>query len=73
MVCEKGFNELDIFLLSHLMDENRPFIIVRSKCDASITGILDDEVILNAIFGCSNVGEGYWWKRSALSEFYVCR
>lgn len=39
LLCEKGFNELDKYFLNHLLHHKKPFLIVRTQCDAAITGI----------------------------------
>ena len=43
MLGEKGFNELDMSLLKHLMFNNKPFVFVRTQCDSAISGILDEQ------------------------------
>ena len=48
MLGEKGFNELDMSLLKHLLFNNKPLAFVRTQCDSTITGIQDkheDKVI----------------------------
>ena len=42
MLGEKGFNEMDLSLLKHLLFNNKPVSFVRTQCDASISGIQDD-------------------------------
>ena len=43
MLGEKGFNELDMSLLKHLLFNKRPLAFVRTKCDSAINGLLDEE------------------------------
>lgn len=42
MLGEKGFNEMDMSLLKHLLFNKKPLVFVRSQCDSSISGIKDD-------------------------------
>lgn len=42
MLGEKGFNEMDMALLKHLLFNKKPIDFVRTQCDASILGIQDD-------------------------------
>ena len=39
MLGEKGFNELDMSLLKHLLFNGKPVAFVRTQCDATITGL----------------------------------
>ena len=39
MLGEKGFNELDMSLLKHLLFNGKPVAFVRTQCDAAITGL----------------------------------
>merc|ERR1712179_673571 len=41
MLGEKGFNEMDMSLLKHLLFNKRPVSFVRTQCDSSIIGIQD--------------------------------
>ena len=43
MLVEKGFNEMDMSLLKHLLFNNKPLAFVRTQCDSAISGILDDQ------------------------------
>lgn len=48
MLGEKGFNEMDMSLLKHLLFNKKPLAFVRTQCDSSIAGIIDaheEEVI----------------------------
>jgi len=38
---EKGFNELDLSLLKHLLHNKKPLAFVRTQCDSAIIGIQD--------------------------------
>jgi len=42
MLGEKGFNEIDLALLKHLLHNKKPLAFVRTQCDAQISGIIDD-------------------------------
>ena len=47
MLGEKGFNEVDMSLLKHLLFNNKPLAFVRTQCDSTITGVQnkhEDEV-----------------------------
>merc|ERR1712131_557505 len=41
MLGEKGFNEMDMSLLKHLLFNKKPLAFVRTQCDSAINGILD--------------------------------
>ena len=41
MLVEKGFNEIDMALLKHLLFNKKPVAIVRTQCDSAIVGIQD--------------------------------
>ena len=41
MLVEKGFNEIDMALLKHLLFNKKPVAIVRTQCDSAIIGIQD--------------------------------
>ena len=41
MLGEKGFNEIDMALLKHLLFNNKPLAFVRTQCDSAISGIRD--------------------------------
>ena len=58
MLGEKGFNEMDMNLLKHLLFNQKPLAFIRTQCDSAIRGILDEqfEEVFH-IFGCSDVGE----------------
>ena len=43
MLGEKGFNEMDMSLLKHLLFNNKPIAFVRTQCDSAINGILDEQ------------------------------
>ena len=43
MLGEKGFNEIDMSLLKHLLFNKKPMAFVRTQCDSAINGILDAE------------------------------
>lgn len=43
MLGEKGFNEMDMSLLKHLLFNKKPLAFVRTQCDSAINGILDAE------------------------------
>ena len=48
MLGEKGFNEIDLALLKHLIFNKKPLAFVRTQCDSAIKGIQDkhgDEVL----------------------------
>ena len=48
MLGEKGFNEIDMALLKHLLYNKKPLAFVRTQCDSAIKGIQDnheDEVL----------------------------
>ena len=49
MVAEKGFNELDMKLLDHLILMERPHAFVRSQCDKNITAAAAEEVCTKEI------------------------
>merc|ERR1712062_504583 len=40
---DKGINELDMALLKHLTFNKKPVSIVRTQCDKSIIGIIDED------------------------------
>lgn len=42
LLGEKGFNELDMLLLKHLLHNKRPMAFIRTQCDSAITGICDE-------------------------------
>ena len=47
MLGEKGFNEVDMSLLKHLLFNHKPLAFVRTMCDSTITGVQnkhEDEV-----------------------------
>ena len=39
MLGDKGFNELDMSLLKHLLFNGKPVAFVRTQCDAAIVGL----------------------------------
>ena len=41
MLGEKGFNEIDMALLKHLLFNKKPLAFVRTQCDSAIVGIQD--------------------------------
>jgi len=41
MLGEKGFNEMDMSLLKHLLHNKKPLVFVRSQCDSAYRGIQD--------------------------------
>lgn len=41
MLGEKGFNELDMSLLKHLLFNNKPVAFIRTQCDSAISGLQD--------------------------------
>ena len=41
MLGEKGFNEIDMALLKHLLYNKKPLAFVRTQCDSAINGIQD--------------------------------
>ena len=41
MLGEKGFNEIDMALLKHLLFNNKPLAFVRTQCDSAISGLRD--------------------------------
>ena len=41
MLGEKGFNEIDLALLKHLLFNKKPVAFVRTQCDSAIVGIQD--------------------------------
>ena len=41
MLGEKGFNEIDMALLKHLLFNKKPAVFVRTQCDSAIVGIQD--------------------------------
>ena len=43
MLGEKGFNEMDMSLLKHLLFNKKPLAFVRTQCDSAISGILDEQ------------------------------
>jgi len=43
MLGEKGFNELDMSLLKHLLFNKKPLAFVRTQCDSAISGIRDEQ------------------------------
>jgi len=43
MLGEKGFNEMDMALLKHLLHNKKPIAFIRTQCDSAINGILDEE------------------------------
>ena len=47
MLGEKGFNELDMSLLKHLLHNNKPIAFFRTQCDSAVIGIQDtyEEVV----------------------------
>ena len=40
---DKGFNELEMTLLRHLIHNKRPMSFIRTQCDSAIQGIIHDE------------------------------
>ena len=44
MLGEKGFNEMDMSLLKHLLFNKKPLAFVRTQCDSAINGILDEQM-----------------------------
>lgn len=42
MLGEKGFNEIDMLLLKHLIYNEKKCCFVRTQCDTQINGILDN-------------------------------
>ena len=51
---DKGFNELEMTLLRHLIHNKRPMSFIRTQCDSAIQGIIHDEfnqVSLSNLFG----------------------
>ena len=42
MLGEKGFNEMDMALLKHLLHNKKPMAFIRTQCDAAINGIIDE-------------------------------
>ena len=56
MLGEKGFNEMDMALLKHLLFNKKPLAFVRTQCDSAINGILDaeyDKVIIETAKSCN--------------------
>ena len=52
----RGFNEMDMALLKHLLFNKKPLAFVRTQCDSAINGILDaeyDKVIIEAALICN--------------------
>ena len=50
MLGEKGFNELDMALLKHLIHNKKPVAFVRTQCDSTLLGMKDayeEEVTLS--------------------------
>ena len=45
MLGEKGFNELDMKLLKHLLHNKRPVAFVRTQCDKNITSYQDEDEV----------------------------
>lgn len=43
MLGEKGFNEMDMNLLKHLLFNQKPLAFIRTQCDSAIRGILDEQ------------------------------
>ena len=41
MLGDKGFNEIDMSLLKHLIYNKKPMALVRTQCDSAIAGIRD--------------------------------
>ena len=39
MLGDRGFNEVDMALLKHLLFNNKPLAFIRTQCDSSINGI----------------------------------
>ena len=55
MLVEKGFNEIDMSLLKHLLFNKKPLALVRTQCDSAINGIIDaeyDKVIIETAKIC---------------------
>ena len=53
MLGEKGFNELDLNLLKHLIHNKKPLVFIRTQCDSATIGVqnkFEDDV---SMF-CSN-------------------
>ena len=40
MLGEKGFNEMELNLLKHLLKNKKPVVFVRTKCDADLHGLI---------------------------------
>ena len=45
LLGEKGFNELDMLLLKHLLHNKKPVAFVRTQCDSAITGMQDKQEV----------------------------
>ena len=43
MLGEKGFNEMDMALLKHLLHNKKPMAFIRTQCDSAINGIVDEQ------------------------------
>ena len=39
MLAEKGFNEMELNLLKHLLKNKKPVVFVRTKCDCELVGL----------------------------------
>ena len=52
MLGEKGFNELDMSLLKHLLHNNKPVAFVRTQCDSAVIGIQDtyEEEVVSSFY-----------------------
>ena len=48
MLGEKGFNEIDMLLLKHLIYNGKECCFVRTQCDTQINGILDNSEEISA-------------------------
>ena len=54
ILSDKGFNELEMTLLRHLIHNKRPMSFIRTQCDSAVQGIIHDEfnqVSLSNLFG----------------------
>ena len=43
MLGEKGFNEMELNLLKHLLKNNKPVVFVRTKCDADLNLLIHQD------------------------------
>ena len=67
MLGEKGFNELDLNLLKHLIHNKKPLVFIRTQCDSAVIGEqnkFQDEVkkvlCLKLLFNFSSVNSLNW-------------